>query len=181
MSALEAGVLPAAPRTSLNPVAAPDRSPVFRGVFPLVILALLAVAMVGHLVLQTKIQEQAFELGSLQSQTERLAASQAILTATLDKKTTPQQLAYEAAQLGMVADPYATYLVLPTGQVTGTNQAVRGNEVPVISAAPVIGPPADPVPPAEAPVAEAPVAEAPVAEVPPADPQPEAAPVEAQP
>ena len=142
MSALER---PDAPtrrkRTELRPVARPQAShALFKGSFPLMVLALLAAGMVGHLVMQTKIQDQAFELGALQTQADRLGAQEAILSATLDKQSTPQQLAYTAAGLGMVANPYATYLVLPTGEVIGTDEAVRGNELPVISAAPDIDP-----------------------------------------
>jgi len=103
-----------------------------------VILALLAGGMVGHLALQTAIQEQGFELASLQSTNDRLSAQEAVLRATLDKQSTPQQLAYSAAHLGMVANTRSTFLTLPTGEVTGTDTPVKGNEVPIISAAPVI-------------------------------------------
>ena len=128
-------------RADLRPVAAPKKShALFKGSFPAVILLLLAVGMVGHLWLQTKIQDQAFELGALQSESDRLSAQEAILNATLDKQSTPQQLAYTAAELGMVANPYSTFLILPTGEVVGTDQAVRGDELPIISAPPQITP-----------------------------------------
>ena len=142
MSALERPEVPVRrKRTDLKPVAPPQHSHAwFKGSFPLTILALLAVGMVGHLVMQTNIQDQAFQLGALQEQADRLSAQEAILHATLDKQSTPQQLAYTAASLGMVANPYSTYLVLPTGQIVGTDEAVRGNELPIISAAPDITP-----------------------------------------
>jgi len=142
MSALERPEVPVRQkRADLKPVAPPQRSHAwFKGSFPLTILALLAVGMVGHLVMQTRIQDQAFELGALQEQADRLSAQEAILHATLDKQSTPQQLAYTAASLGMVANPYSTYLVLPTGEVVGTDEVVRGNELPIISAAPDITP-----------------------------------------
>ena len=126
-------------RADLKPVAPPESSHAwFKGSFPLTILALLAVGMVGHLVMQTRIQDQAFELGALQEQVDRLSAQEAILHATLDKQSTPQQLAYTAANLGMVANPYSTYLVLGTGEIRGTDEVVRGNELPIISAPPQI-------------------------------------------
>jgi hypothetical protein len=109
-----------------------------KGLFPLSILALLALGLVGHLLIQTSIQEQGFELASLQTQAESLAAQQAILEATLDKQSTPLQLAYAASQLGMVANPYTTFISLETGQVTGLNKPVVGDEVPHISARPSI-------------------------------------------
>jgi len=140
MSALERSDAPLRhKRAELRTVTPPQRShAVLRGTFPLAILGLLAVGMVGHLLLQTKIQEQGFELGGLQTQVEHLSAQEAILHATLDKQSTPQQLAYAAANLGMVANPYSTYLILPSGEVVGTDEAVRGNELPIISAAPQI-------------------------------------------
>jgi len=114
----------------------PARPGWHRGVFPVIILALLALGMVGHLALQTRIQEQGFELGALQAQAEQLDAQQAILAAALDKQSTPAQLAYSASQLGMVANPYTTILDLGTGQVTGSGKPVAGNELAVISAPP---------------------------------------------
>jgi len=142
MSALERPDVPVKhKRADLRPVAPPQRShALIKGSFPLMVLALLAAGMVGHLVMQTKIQDQAFELGALQTQADRLSAQEAILHATLDKQSTPQQLAYTAAGLGMVANPYSTYLILPTGEVIGTDEVVRGNELPIISAAPQITP-----------------------------------------
>ena len=128
-------------RADLRPVATTQKSHAwFKGSFPVAILLLLAVGMVGHLWLQTKIQDQAFELGALQTQADRLSAQEAILNATLDKQSTPQQLAYTAAELGMVANPYSTYLILPTGEIVGTDRVVRGNELPIISAPPEITP-----------------------------------------
>jgi len=159
MSALER---PDAPvrrkRVELTSLPHPQRSHSwFRGSFPLTILALLAVGMVGHLGLQTAIQNQAFELGALQAQADRLGAQEAILHATLDKQSTPQQLAYTAAGLGMVANPYSTYLVLPTGEILGTHEAVRGNELPIISAAPQIIPTSPEVQLDETPTEDTPV------------------------
>jgi len=148
-----------ATRASLRTVAPPKVSHAWpKGSFPVVILAMLAVGMVGHLVLQTKIQEQGFELSALQTKADTLSAQEAILNATLDKQSTPQQLAYSAAMLGMVANTHSTYLLLPTGTIQGTNLAVRGNEVPIISAPPEIWttvPPVDPIEDAMAPVDEA--------------------------
>ena len=140
MSALEHSEIPTrakrTKRAELKAVPSPQPSRLPKGFFPIVILALLAVGMVGHLLLQTKIQEQGFELGGLQAEIEQLSAQETILHATLDKQSTPQQLAYSASQLGMVANPYSTFLVLPAGEVIGTDRTVRGNEVPIISAAP---------------------------------------------
>lgn len=155
MSALVHEGTPIRPKRSLQavPTLAPEkRWP--KGLFPLTILALLAVGLVGHLLLQTSIQEQGFELASLQDQAESLVAHQAILEAALDKQSTPQQLAYAAAGLGMVANPYTTFISLETGEVSGLNKPVVGDEMPQVSARPsmpsneapvAVGPPVPPV------------------------------------
>lgn len=138
MSALETSEVPVrTKRTSLKqvpPVAPAHNWP--KGAFPVLILLLLAAGMVGHLVLQTKIQDQGFELASLQSQSDQLTAQQSILQAMLDKQSSPQQLALAASSLGMVANPYSTFLTLPSGQVSGVDKPVKGDELPVISAPP---------------------------------------------
>lgn len=172
-------------RADLRAVATPQRSHAwFKGSFPATILVLLAIGMVGHLALQTKIQDQAFELANLQTQADRLSAQEAILHATLDKQSTPQQLAYTAAGLGMVANPYATYLVLPTGEIIGTDKPVRGSELPIISAPPQITPTSPEVVLDDTTSAQEPPAEtAPPAQEPPAEtvPAPQEAPTEAEP
>ena len=138
MSALEKTELtPRTKRASLHPVPAPKPSRAWpKASFPILILALLAAGMVGQLALQTKIQEQGFELAALQTEVDELSAQEAVLRAALDKQSTPIQLAYAASQLGMVANPYSNILILPTGEVVGSQKPVRGNEVPIISAPP---------------------------------------------
>jgi len=134
-----------------------------RGWFPVVILGLLALGMIGHLGLQTLIQQQGFELGALQAQSEHLKAQEANLQAALDQQSSPQQLHVAAVNLGMVPDTKATTLKLPTGEVFGMNSPVRGNEVPIIAALPPLPQPApeQPVVAPETPVGNEPAAEAP--------------------
>jgi len=125
-------------RAALRAVPEPAPSTTWRrGTFPVLILTLLALGMVGHLFLQTKIQEQGFELSALQTQADQLSAKAIGLQAALDQASAPQEIARRAAALGMVANPYSTFLHLPSGQVTGVKKPVKGNEVPVISAPPV--------------------------------------------
>ncbi|MCL1906716.1 MAG: cell division protein FtsL [Propionibacteriaceae bacterium] len=124
------------PLRAISGRAASSRWP--KATFPIALLSMLAVGMIGQLLLQTKIQEQGFELAGLQNEAYELSAQQAILQAALDKQFTPQQLAYSASQLGMVANPYSTLLVLPTGEIIGSGAKVRGNEVPIISKAPTL-------------------------------------------
>ncbi|MDR2973566.1 MAG: hypothetical protein LBV00_02465 [Propionibacteriaceae bacterium] len=141
MSALEIlDAPPRRPRATVQAVSPVKRHPGLpKGAFPLMILGLLAMGMVGHLALQTAIQENGFELGELQSQTAQLSAQEAVLQSALGAKSTPTQLAHAAAGLGMVADPYATMVVLSTGQVLGVTTPVTGQELPLVSAAPHLG------------------------------------------
>ena len=134
-----------------------------RGWFPVLILGLLALGMVGHLGLQTLIQQQGFELGALQAQSEHLKAQEANLQAALDQQSSPQQLHVAAANLGMVPDTSATTLKLPTGEVFGVNSPVKGNEVPIIAAVPSLPQPEpeQPIVTPETPVVATPPAEAP--------------------
>lgn len=124
-------------RTRLHSVPAVKSSRMWvKATFPVLILSLLAVGMVGQLMLQTLIQEKGFELAALQSEIEQLSAQEALWRANLEKQSTPTQLAWNASQLGMVANPHANVLVLSTGEVIGSGKATKGDEIPLISAAP---------------------------------------------
>ncbi|MDR1078956.1 MAG: hypothetical protein LBL55_09925 [Propionibacteriaceae bacterium] len=131
----------ARPRPELRPAApAPPR---LGGLaFTALLVALLVGGLGGCLLLKTSLQEQAFELSSLRAEAERLGDHEAFLRAGLALRTTPAELARSAAALGMVANPYGAYLILPSGQVLGVNRPVNGLEL------------LDMAPPAEAPAAE---------------------------
>jgi hypothetical protein len=102
--------------------------------FTLLVFGLLLGGMIGYLVLQTTLQEQAFELSDLREEAELLEAREAYLEAGLATRTTPLELARSASALGMVANPYSTFLNLTTGVITGVNRPVVGDELPIISA-----------------------------------------------
>ncbi|MCL1923353.1 MAG: hypothetical protein FWG15_05810 [Propionibacteriaceae bacterium] len=99
---------------------------------------MLTISMVGQLVLQTKIQQQGFTLADLQTENYELNAQQALLQASVDKQSTPVQLAFSASNLGMVANPYSNLLVLPSGEIIGFSKKVRGNEARIVSATPTL-------------------------------------------
>ncbi|MDR1450287.1 MAG: hypothetical protein LBI84_08840, partial [Propionibacteriaceae bacterium] len=48
----------------------------------------------------------------------------------------PVELARAAARAGLVANPYAAYLVLPTGEIRGVVKPVAGSELSFISTPP---------------------------------------------
>jgi hypothetical protein len=98
--------------------------------FTVLVFGLLLGGMIGYLMLQTTLQEQAFKLNDLRSEAEVLSARQSYLEAGLALRTTPQELARAAQDLGMVANPYATFIDLATGAVTGVGQPAAGTEFP---------------------------------------------------
>ena len=104
MSALWEGLVsPAAPnrsRTRLRPVAAPAPR-LARFPFLLVMIGIFGLGMVGLLMLNTTLQNQAFEARALNRQATELAYVQADLEQQLDARAAPRELALAASQLGM--------------------------------------------------------------------------------
>ncbi|MDR0960578.1 MAG: hypothetical protein LBM23_09625 [Propionibacteriaceae bacterium] len=103
------------------------------GPFALLVLGLLAIGMVGHLLLQTTIMEQSLALEELEGRSTALYQQEALLNAELEQRSAAPSLAAEAGRLGMVANPYATYVVIPSGEIRGVNHPVTGTEMPVMS------------------------------------------------
>lgn len=123
---------PAQTSAPLRPV--PSRqSGLGRLPFMLILAGVLVVGLVGLLMLQTRVQEQSFEVRQLQTQATDLSYRQAKLEAQVQQKATPAEIARQATALGMVPNPHAVYIDVRTGSVVGTQTAVRGNEVPYIT------------------------------------------------
>jgi hypothetical protein len=97
-----------------------------------VFVSLLAAGMVGLLLLTTKLQDQAFELRSLQTQATELSYRQASLEVDVDKARSPQALAALASALGMRANLHPVYIELPSGKIIGTPTKVKESDVPSI-------------------------------------------------
>lgn len=122
------------PRTAapeLRPVPSRGRS-ARRAPFILVFVSLLAAGMFGLLLLTTKLQDQAFELRSLQTQATELSYRQASLDVDADKARSPQALAALASALGMRANLHPVYIELPSGKIIGTPTKVKESDVPSI-------------------------------------------------
>ncbi len=101
--------------------------------FILILAGVLVAGLVGLLMLQTKVQEQSFQVRQLQGNATELLYKQAQLQALVEQKATPAEIAREATALGMVPNPYAVYIDVRTGTVTGAQTPVRGNEVPYMT------------------------------------------------
>ena len=131
MSALWAGWAPAVPtqRGRLRPVAAPTQR-LARFPFLLVLIGTFGLGMAGLLMLNTTLQNQAFQARSLNRQATELTYVQADLENRLDSYAAPAELARLASKAGMRPNPHPVFLVLPEGKIVGEPTPVSGHEVP---------------------------------------------------
>lgn len=97
--------------------------------FIAVLIAIFAVGMVGLLVVNTALQNQAFESRALNRQAARLGYAEAELQAQLNQLRTPGEIAAKASALGMRANPYPAFVVVPSGKVIGERHRVEGDEM----------------------------------------------------
>lgn len=93
---------------------------------------LLAIGMLGLLLLNTALQEQAFAVRDQQKQADLLGYRVSSLESEVTEARSSSRLAIEATKLGMVPNPYPVYLSLPAGTVIGDPTTMTGNEVPGI-------------------------------------------------
>lgn len=98
--------------------------------FLIVLVVVFGLGMTGLLMLNTTLQNQAFQARDLNRQATELAYAQGELEAQIDQLGAPQELARRASSLGMRANPEPAFLVAPTGKVIGDPKTVTGSEVP---------------------------------------------------
>jgi hypothetical protein len=105
---------PSLPRLRVAPPApvSVPKAPFVAGV-----LAVVVTGVVGVLVLNTKINENAFRLDALQQQQSRLDRTEAQLTKDLADKESPTSLAAAARRLGLVPAGSPAFITLPDGKV----------------------------------------------------------------
>ncbi len=118
-----------APRWSLREVRLPERR-VGNVSFILGLGVFLALGMVGLLLLNTALQEQAFAVRDQQRTATQLGYRLASLETEVTEARSSTRLAIAATKLGMVPNPYPVYLPLPGGRIVGDPTAMTGNEVP---------------------------------------------------
>ncbi len=118
-----------APRESLREVRRPQRT-VASIPFILGLGVLLALGMVGLLLLNTALQEQAFAVRDQQKVATQLGYRMAALETEVTQARSSEGLAVAASKLGMVPNPYPAYLQLPSGEIIGKPTAMTGQEVP---------------------------------------------------
>jgi hypothetical protein len=98
--------------------------------FVLVLIAFFGLGMAGLLMLNTTLQNQAFQFRTLNRQATTLAYDQAALEAQIDQLSAPAELARQASALGLRPNPRPAFLVLPSGKVIGKPEKVSGDEAP---------------------------------------------------
>jgi hypothetical protein len=116
-------------RGRLKPVPPPPAK-MARIPFIAVLIALFGVGMAGLLMLNTTLQNQAFEGRSLTRQANELIYSQSELESEISRRASPQELARRASALGMRPNPYPVFMEMPSGKVIGDPKRVNGHEVP---------------------------------------------------
>jgi hypothetical protein len=100
-------------------VVPPMDSPAPRTPFVFLILVLVAAGLVGLLLLNTAINENAFRLHDLQKEQEALDLREQQLDRDIERLEAPGTLQAAARRLGLVPGGNPAYIYLPSGQVVG--------------------------------------------------------------
>jgi len=122
---------PAEPRSRLQAVA-PPATRMARFPFLLVLIGVFGLGMAGLLMLNTTLQNQAFQARALNRQASELTYAQADLENQLDAVAAPQEMARRASAFGMRPNPFPAFLVMPKGKVIGDPRPVTGTEAPTL-------------------------------------------------
>ncbi|UPK73358.1 hypothetical protein MU582_13020 [Nocardioidaceae bacterium SCSIO 66511] len=102
-----------------------------RAPFVVLVVALLAVGLVGLLLINTSMQRRAFELTAMQEKAADLQTREQALTLEVQGLSSPDRIASEAARLGMVPNASPAFLRLPSGEVSGhPSPALPGTNLP---------------------------------------------------
>ena len=99
--------------------------------FVAVVVALLAIGLVGQLLLNTSLQRGSFVLHDMQIESGELDERVQVLEEELARLESPSSLAARARLLGMVPSGAPVFLQLATGSVQGTPTAAPTPTPPV--------------------------------------------------
>lgn len=104
-----------------------------RAPFAVLVLAVLALGVVGLLLFNTHMQQASFQATALQQQADDLVAQQQKLDMELQELRDPQRLAEAGRDLGLVAPPVPAFIRLVDGKVLGVpTVATPDDYVPVM-------------------------------------------------
>jgi hypothetical protein len=118
------------PRRAAVPVAPPTPVSLPRPAFLVLIVAIVVGGVLGVLLLNTKINENAFRLDDLRARQAALDLHEQQLGQALAEKESPGNLAAQARQLGLVPAGTPAFIRLPDGRVVGVPRpagALDGN------------------------------------------------------
>jgi hypothetical protein len=107
------------PRRAAVPVAPPTPVALPRPAFLVLIVAIVVGGVLGVLLLNTKINENAFRLDDLRARQAALDLQEQQLAQALAEKESPGNLAAQARQLGLVPAGTPAFIRLPDGRVVG--------------------------------------------------------------
>ncbi|MGK5520127.1 septum formation initiator family protein [Micromonospora sp. URMC 107] len=107
-------------------VAPPPPVKVPRAPFAALVLVLVVGGVLGILLVNTKINENAFRLEKLQEQQAKLDVEQQQLTKEIADAEAPGNLEAQARRLGLVEAGEPAYIRLPDGKVIGVPQPAEG-------------------------------------------------------
>jgi hypothetical protein len=109
------------PPLALVPAARPAaRGPLRRSPFVAVVVSLLAAGLLGLLVLNTALAQDAFRLHTLKQESRALEDREEALRREVEALQSPQEIAGRAAELGMVPAGPPAFLRLSDGAVLGS-------------------------------------------------------------
>jgi hypothetical protein len=111
-------------------VAPPAPVSVARAPFVALVLVVVVAGVLGILVLNTKINENAFTLNHLQDQQSRLDQQEQQLDQHLAELESPNSLSAAAHRLGLISSGTPAYLPLPNGQSVGVPQPAAASGQP---------------------------------------------------
>ncbi len=140
--------------------------------YAVIMIAILALGLVGVLVLNTQIQSQASQLSRLQRESRELGYQEAALITKSQRLNSVNSLASEAKALGMVPNPHPAFINIETGKIVGDTSPIAENPMPELTdgiPAPVreepteIGMSVESFEEAETPIVETPAVENPAA------------------
>jgi hypothetical protein len=114
------------PEPDAEPVAQPLPVALPRASFVIVMAVVVIAAVLGVLVLNTRINENSFALDNLRSQQSALDLQEQQLSQQLTQLESTGNLSALAAQLGLVPAGTPAYITLPNGKVVGVPQPANG-------------------------------------------------------
>lgn len=110
----------------------PPRPRLARAPFLLVLIGLVGVGMVGLLLLNTGLQNQAFEASQLRQQAAETSYQQGELAQLAIEAASTRELSRKATELGLRPNPGVAFLELPDGRISGKPVVADGKFQPSV-------------------------------------------------